>query len=151
MSVGLIFNAIICFILGAGVSIGSDDDESEEGEKVQGDEGQAVNELEKEERVEDERIQDAGFNDDFDDRNRRARRALPGGFFGIHEWGSGSGSGDMSSDSFPTTFGRGAASRRPTARHERSMTMDERQSSSMETRADVVPPARARIRRQTQW
>lgn len=148
MSVGLIFNAGICFVLGASVSMDSEDDEDEAGEKVQGDVGDAVDVLNKEEdRANDEPAQSYGF-DDFDERNRRARRALPGGFFGIHDWGS----HDMSSDSFLTMFsGSGATARRPNARHSRSMTVDERQNSGIEMTAQVAPPVRATVRSQTQW
>ena len=151
MSAGLIFNACICFIVGARVGGEGEDKEDErvEGERVGAREGTLVEEPGQEpEEYTPEQLRtdaDAGFETELDERNRWARRALPRGFFGIHEWSS----GDAGGESFPSTYrNANTVTRRLGHKHERSLTMDE--GGQKADSGAVEPPARAKVRRQTQ-
>lgn len=155
MCAGLIFNAVICFILGAGVTY----HDAEEGTETAGEEQEAVRtSVEEMTREEVQQLEHAregertAFSSEFDERNRRARKALPGGFFGIHEWGSGQSTGD----SFPSTFrnqNQRSVIKRPGHKHDRSMTLDDSAVRQLAEPSDVAvaPPARAKVRSQTQW
>ena len=138
MSAGLIFNAVICFVIGADVRISSGDEDEKAG-RTRMHVANEPNRGDEDDRVDDRlnESESAGFSDELEDRNRRARPPLLHTMFGIHDFLS----GDMSSESFPTTFR--TSFRQKGAKQGRRLSMDERQGSGMDMRT-VTPPAKVK-------